>query len=82
MQYQFIFFCVPNIYEKSERELTGKWLSRQCSLEMLGSEAGEGVAGVDRSLGRERPQWWLVGGEMVTGLRLGPCDDGGLVQEW
>ena len=45
---------------------------------MLGSEAGEGVVGVDRSLGRERLQRWLVGGTMVTGLRLGPCNDGGL----
>ena len=49
---------------------------------MLGSGAGEGVVGVDRSLGRERPQQWLVSGAMVTGLRLGPCDDGGLAREW
>ena len=42
---------------------------------MLGSGADEGVVGVDRSLGRERPQQWLVSGAMVTGLRLGPCDD-------
>ena len=27
-----------------------------------------------------RPQRWLVGGTMVTGSRLGPCDDGGLAR--
>ena len=35
--------------------------------------------------GRERPQRWLVGGAMVTILRLGPlgpCNDGGLAREW
>ena len=41
-------FPLPNIYEKSEREFTGKWLGWWCSLEMLSSGASKGVAGVDK----------------------------------
>ena len=60
----YFFSCSQYLWKVKEKELTGKWLCRRCSLEMLGSGAGEGVAEVDRSLGGRKTatvaKWWLV----------------------
>ena len=57
----YFFSCSQYLWKVREKELTGKWLCRRCSLEMLASGAGEGVAEVDRSLG-ERETATVAGG--------------------
>ena len=61
----YFLSCSQYVWKVRERELIGKWLGQRCSLDMLGSGAGKGVAGVDRLLGERHSgwglaQWWLA----------------------
>ena len=56
----YFLSCSQYIWKVRERELTGKWLGRRCRLEMLGSGADRGIAGVDRSLGERNGGWWVA----------------------
>ena len=57
----YFFSCSQYLWKVREKELTGKWLCRWCSLEILSSGAGEGVAEVDRSF-RERKTTTVASG--------------------